>query len=67
MLSSLLHRLRDRGRDTEQQIKDRLKNAEADLQFFDDRKELFDHLIVNDKLETVIENLSGRVLEHVSS
>jgi guanylate kinase len=65
MLSSLLHRLRDRGRDTEQQIEDRLKNAEADLQFFDDRKELFDHLIVNDKLETVIENLSGRVLEHV--
>jgi guanylate kinase len=65
MLSSLLHRLRDRGRDTEQQIKDRLKNAEADLQFFDDRKELFDHLIVNDKLETVVGHLGGLVLEKI--
>jgi len=67
MLSTLLHRLRDRGRDTEKQIEDRLKNAEADLQFFTDRKELFDHLIVNDQLETVIEHLSGRVREHVQS
>ncbi len=67
MLSALLHRLRDRGRDTEKQIEDRLKNAEADLQFFSERKELFDHLIVNDQLETVVELLSGRVLEHVRS
>ena len=66
MLSSLLHRLRDRGRDTEKQIKDRLKNAEADLKFFDDRKELFDLLIVNDKLETVIENLSGHVRDRIN-
>jgi len=65
MLSSLLHRLRDRGRDTEKQIKDRLKNAEADLQFFSDRKELFDHLIVNDQLETVIENLTSHVRDRI--
>lgn len=63
MLSSLLHRLRDRGRDTEKQIEDRLKNAEADLNFFTDRKELFDHLIVNDDLEIVIRSLKGHVLE----
>lgn len=67
MLSTLLHRLRDRGRDTEKQIEDRLKNAEADLQFFTDRQELFDDLIVNDQLDTVIEHLSGRVLEHVQT
>lgn len=65
MLSALLHRLRDRGRDTEKQIEDRLKNAEADLQFFTDQKDLFDHLIINDKVETVVESLSGHVLKYV--
>ena len=63
MLSALLHRLRDRGRDTEVQIQDRLKNAEADLQFFKDRQELFDHLIINDEIETVVESLKGHVLK----
>ena len=65
MLSSLLHRLRDRGRDTEQQIEDRLKNAEADLKFFQDRKELFDDLIVNDNVDSVVGQLGGLVLERV--
>lgn len=65
MLSALLHRLRDRGRDTEQQIEDRLKNAEADLDFFKDRKELFDDLIVNDNIDTVVGHLGGLVLERV--
>ncbi len=64
MLSALLHRLRDRGRDTEKQIEDRLKNAEADLKFFEERQELFDHLIINDKLETAVESLSGHVMEY---
>lgn len=63
MLSALLHRLRERGRDTEKQIEDRLKNAEADLEFFDERKELFDHMIVNDKLETVVEVVTNRMME----
>jgi guanylate kinase len=65
MLSALLHRLRDRGRDTEQQIEDRLKNAEADLAFFKERRELFDDLIVNDNLDTVVGHLGGLVLERV--
>jgi len=67
MLSSLLHRLRDRGRDTEKQIEDRLKNAEADLAFFKDRKELFDDLIVNDNVDTVVGHLGGLVLERVKA
>ncbi len=67
MLSALLHRLRTRGRDTESQIRDRLRNAEADLQFFKDRSELFDHLIINDKVEAVVETLSGRVLEYAKA
>lgn len=67
MLSALLHRLRTRGRDSELEIHDRLKNAEADLRFFEDRKELFDHMIINDELEAVVENLSGRVLEYAKA
>ncbi len=57
MLSSLLHRLRSRGRDTEEQIEERLKNAEADLKAFDDHAHLFDHLLVNDRLETCAETI----------
>lgn len=55
MLSALLHRLRVRGRDTEEQIEERLKVAEADLRAFDDHAHLFDHFIVNDRLETCVE------------
>ncbi len=50
MLSSLLHRLRTRGRDTEEQITERLKVAEADLKAFTDHAHLFDHMLVNDEL-----------------
>lgn len=63
MLSALLHRLRERGRDTETQIADRLKNAEADLKFFEDQKDLFDHLLINDELDAVVKSLSGHVLK----
>ncbi|MFA6259669.1 MAG: OB-fold domain-containing protein, partial [Candidatus Peribacteraceae bacterium] len=51
MLSQLLHRLRKRGRDSEESIEDRIRNAESDLQFFEQRADLFDHLIVNEDLE----------------
>jgi guanylate kinase len=54
MLSHLLFRLRTRGRETEQQIADRLKNAYEDLAFFTARKDLFNHLVVNDDLDGVI-------------
>jgi len=62
MLSCLLHRLRSRGRDTEAAIRERLKNAEKDLQFFKDSSSLFDDLIVNEDLDTVIGMLKGRIL-----
>lgn len=55
MLSALLHRLRSRGRDTEEQIAERLKVAEADLKAYDDHAHLFDHMLVNDQLETCVE------------
>jgi len=49
-------RLRARGTETEEQIQKRLKNAKAEL---DQSNEpgLFDHLLVNDNLETCYENL----------
>lgn len=62
MLSQLLHRLRSRGRDTEKHIQDRMKNAEHDLDFFEKRKELFDHILVNEDLDAVMETLKGHVL-----
>lgn len=63
MLSQLLHRLRSRGRDTEKHIQDRMKNAERDLDFFEERKELFDHILVNEDLDTVLQALKGHVLQ----
>ena len=67
MLSTLLHRLRHRGRDTEQSIRDRVRNAEADLRFFADRADLFDHLIVNEHLDGAVEQVKGIVLELVKA
>lgn len=64
MLSSLLHRLRTRGRDSEVEIEDRIRNAEQDLAFFHDREELFDHLLINDHIETVFEVLKGHVMQY---
>lgn len=63
MLSQLLHRLRSRGRDTEEHIRDRIRNAALDLQFFRDRSDLFDHIIVNEDLDAVVQSLKGHVLE----
>lgn len=63
MLSQLLHRLRARGRDTEESIADRVRNASADLDFFLQRKELFDHMIVNDDLTNVVDALKGHVMK----
>lgn len=57
MLSSLLHRLRSRGRDTEEQIAERMKIAEADLRAYDDHAHLFDHLLVNDELESCVASI----------
>jgi len=61
MLSHLLHRMRTRGRETEEQIQDRLKNAKEDLAFFTKRKDLFDKILVNEDLEVVIEMLERQI------
>lgn len=61
MLSNLLFRLRTRGRETEQQMADRLKNAVEDLAFFRTRKDLFNHLLVNDDVDSVIKAVRGAV------
>ncbi len=63
MLSQLLHRLHKRGRDTEESIKNRIYNAEKDLKFFDERTDLFDHILVNEDLDSVIEKLKGYILK----
>jgi len=62
ILSVLLHRLRDRGRDSEESIRSRLKNAEHDLAFFTQRADLFDHILVNHHIDQV----ASRIKEHVT-
>ncbi len=61
MLSALLHRLRLRGRDAEEHLKDRLKNAAKDLEFFRERADLFDRILVNDDLQTVVETVRQNI------
>lgn len=60
-LSQLLHRLRARGRETEDNIHDRLKNAERDLAFFGERKDLFDHMVVNEDVSSLIASLKKKI------
>jgi len=62
MLSQLLHRMRKRGRETEEQMQERLANAKTDLAFFSQSKDLFDHILVNEDLDTVLETIKGHVL-----
>lgn len=61
MLSSLLHRLRSRGRDTEAQIRERIEVAKTDLAAFDEHPQLFDHFVVNDELDVCVERIRGLV------
>jgi len=61
MLSQLLHRMRLRGRETQEQIQERLQNAQQDLDFFTRAEHLFDHILVNEDLDTVL----GTIKEHV--
>ncbi|MDD5623714.1 MAG: OB-fold domain-containing protein [Candidatus Peribacteraceae bacterium] len=62
MLSQLLHRLRNRGHDSEEQIRAQLTHAKEDLQTITATPGLFDHVLVNEDLDTVIETLKGHVL-----
>lgn len=53
-LSTLLHRLRGRGNESEKEIRERLELAKSDLSAFDTESHLFDHLLVNDNLDTCL-------------
>lgn len=60
-LSALLHRMRNRGRETVAQIKERLKTAKSDLTAFETYHHLFDHMVVNDKLDVCLERITRLV------
>ncbi|ALM11143.1 MAG TPA: hypothetical protein DEB30_03305 [Candidatus Peribacter riflensis] len=62
MLSQLLHRMRARGRETDAQIEERLTNAQADLDFFTRAGHLFDYVLVNEDLDTLLQVIKGHVL-----
>jgi guanylate kinase len=56
-IALLADRLRKRGRETEEQLADRLKNAAVDLRFFDEHPSLFDVPVVNDDLSLALEHI----------
>ncbi len=62
MLSHLLHRMRNRGRETPEQIQERMRNAEEDLRFFRDHSDLFNLLVVNDELQQALEKVRDHAL-----
>lgn len=57
MLSALLHRLRRRGRESDDQIHELLETAKTELSAFETSPHLFDHLFVNDELELCVESI----------
>ncbi len=61
MLSALLHRLRRRGRESDEEIQTLLESAKSDLSAFETSPHLFDHLFVNDTLELCVENIRSVV------
>lgn len=61
MLSVLLQRLRARGRDSEESIRYRLRNAERDLAFFTERADLFDCMLVNEDIDAVVRTIEARI------
>lgn len=67
MLSNLLHRMRLRGRETAREIEERLKNARQDLDFFNQARHLFDHILINDDLDTVLNTIKGHVMACVKT
>eukprot|EP01133_Synstelium_polycarpum_P007049 gene7049-8198_t len=58
-------RLRGRGTESEESIQKRLANARWEMSF-QDRPGFFDHVVVNDKLETAYSNLRNLVLPYIN-
>ncbi len=57
MLSHLLRRLLKKGDRSEEFIRRSLKHAESELAFLRERKDLFDRILVNGDLDTVVASL----------
>lgn len=57
MLAILHQRLQERGRDSEEEIADRLQNAKEDISLLQAEKSLFDEVIVNADLSQTVGHL----------
>lgn len=67
MHTVLLERLSRRGRDTESEIADRLRNAENDILLLKNHPELWDQSIVNDDLAATARLIRACALENALS
>lgn len=59
---TLEERLRNRGTDSEETIRKRLQKSEYEMSFADK----FDCIVVNDKLETAVENVETKIKNFIS-
>ena len=57
-LEELERRLRRRGDTSASDIEDRLETAETEI---NEAPELFDHIVVNDRLERVVDEVEGLI------
>jgi len=61
MLFVLHERMKLRGRDSEEEIRDRLKNAHEDIALLQHDQMLFDNVLVNDDLAVTVSRLRDRL------
>lgn len=58
-IGELEKRLRNRGTETDESLKKRLETAEVELEYERSESSAFDHVIVNEELESAYEQLKG--------
>ncbi|CAN9502810.1 unnamed protein product [Ophioblennius macclurei] len=64
-LQTLEKRLRDRKTETEESLQRRLKAAEAEIAF-SKQPDVFDHIVINDKLDEAYEQLKEALIEEIN-
>ncbi len=61
MVSYLLRKLRSRGKQTEELVRQQIARAEEELRFLRERADMFDRILVNDDLHAVVETVRQNI------
>ena len=62
-LSQLKERMKLRGTESDEEIKNRLETAKKEIEFYQHNKEFFDFVLFNDDLEVALNNLKNQFVE----